>query len=117
MDETGFAATPLRTHAWAIKGQKVHRKCSAHQRSRTHLLGASLSNRLLAPLLCEGTCHTRRFNAWLEQERRPRLITGPIIVMDNASFHQSARTRELIEKVGYARLYLPPYSPDLNPTE
>lgn len=47
----------------------------------------------------------------------PNLRPGQIIIMDNASFHKSAKTRELIESAGCKLLYLPPYSPELNPIE
>jgi len=47
----------------------------------------------------------------------PSLRPGQTVIMDNASFHKSQKTRELIELVGCKLLYLPPYSPDLNPIE
>jgi len=46
-----------------------------------------------------------------------QLTPGQVVVMDNASIHKSERTRELIESVGCKLLFLPPYSPDLNPIE
>lgn len=60
---------------------------------------------------------TELFNAWVEQFLAPQLRPGQVVVMDNASFHKSAKTRELIEAVGCRVLFLPPYSPDLNPIE
>jgi transposase len=45
------------------------------------------------------------------------LKAGQIVIMDNASFHKSQKTRDLIESVGCKLIFLPPYSPDLNPIE
>ena len=65
----------------------------------------------------KGTCNTEVFNTWLDKVLIPELCPGQIIIMDNASFHKSAKTRELIESAGCKLLYLPPYSPELNPIE
>ena len=47
----------------------------------------------------------------------PSLRPGQVVIMDNATFHKSPQTRKLIEQAGYHLLFLPPYSPDLNPLE
>jgi transposase len=57
------------------------------------------------------------FNTWLEHVLVPNLRPGQTVILDNASFHNSIKTRELIESAGCKVLYLPPYSPDLNPIE
>lgn len=64
-----------------------------------------------------GGCNTDVFNAWLEQVLLPELAYGTTVVMDNAAFHKSVKTKELIESAGCHLLYLPTYSPDLNPIE
>ena len=68
-------------------------------------------------MLFEGTCNTAVFNQWLEQMLLPQLLVGSILVLDNATFHQSRRTRELVEEAGCTLMFLSPYSPDLNPIE
>ena len=65
----------------------------------------------------KGTCNTRRFNQWFEKRLLPCLKPQTVIVLDNATFHKSKRTRELAEAAGCILLFLPPYSPDLNPIE
>ena len=65
----------------------------------------------------KGTCNTELFNTWLERVLLPELQQGQVIIMDNATFHKSSRTKELIEKAGCLLLFLPPYSPDFNPIE
>lgn len=54
---------------------------------------------------------------WLETSLVSTLITGQVIVMDNATFHKGGRIEELIQKAGCRLLYLPPYSPELNRIE
>ena len=68
-------------------------------------------------MVFNGTCNTELFNSWVENFLIKELKPGQFIVMDNASFHKSQRTRELIESVGCRIIFLPPYSPDLNPIE
>jgi len=62
-------------------------------------------------------CNTQVVNTWIKWVLIPVLKPGQIIVMDNASFHKSAKTKELIESAGCRLIFLPPYSPDLNPIE
>jgi transposase len=57
------------------------------------------------------------FQAWLEQNLAPTLTEGDIVVMDNLPAHKVAGVRTIIERTGARLLYLPPYSPDLNPIE
>ncbi len=65
----------------------------------------------------EGTCDTSLFNAWLQQMLIPNLTPGQVLILDNASFHKSAESQKLVEAAGCRILFLPPYSPDLNPIE
>ena len=62
-------------------------------------------------------CNSEVFNTWLENSLIPELPSNTVIVMDNAAFHKSAKTRQIIEKSGHTLKFLPPYSPDLNPIE
>ena len=57
------------------------------------------------------------FQAWLEQHLAPTLVQGDVVIMDNLPAHKVAGVRAIIEKTGAGLLYLPPYSPDLNPIE
>jgi len=75
------------------------------------------SGALAATQLWEGTCNTDIFNQWLEDLLCPLLDETCVVIMDNATFHKSVKTRELIETKGAVLLFLPPYSPDLNPIE
>lgn len=68
-------------------------------------------------MLFNGTCDTDVFNLWLETSLLPTLKKGAVIVLDNAAFHKSLRTVELVQQAGCKLLFLPPYSPHLNPIE
>ena len=71
----------------------------------------------IAPFTFQGGCNANVFNTWLEKILLPELPPGSTIIMDNAAFHKSPKTRELIENVGCYLLFLPTYSPDFNPIE
>lgn len=90
---------------------------SGHRRPRTSLLAARIEGRLEEPLLFEGTCDTAVFNAWLKTRLCPRLTAQHLVIMDNAAFHTSMETAELIQATGATLLFLSPYSPDFNPIE
>ena len=65
----------------------------------------------------EGYCNNALIEIWVEQMLVPALKPGQVVVMDNASFHKSARIQQLIQQAGCELLFLPPYSPDLNKIE
>ncbi|ETZ07617.1 hypothetical protein P618_200179 [Holospora obtusa F1] len=72
---------------------------------------------MLATRVLKGSCHTKLFEAWVKEVLIKGLEPGQIVIMNNAVFHQSQRTKELIESVGCQLIFLPLYSPDLNPIE
>lgn len=117
IDESGFAPTVTRRYAYAPKGQRVYGLSAGARRPRTSLLAARVGNTFTAPLLFEGTCNTTVFNAWLEKALCPLLHGTHIVMMDNGTHHKSAKTKALIHATGATLLFLPPYSPDLNPLE
>ncbi len=68
-------------------------------------------------MVFEGCCDTGVVNAYFREVLLPTLPEESVIVLDNARFHQAASTRQLVEEAGHALLFLPTYSPDLNPIE
>ena len=117
LDESGFEPFVTRRYAYAPKGQRVYGLISGHKRPRTSLLAACIGRTFEAPLLLEGTCNADVFNTWLEDHLCPLWNDNHVVVMDNVPFHKSAKTKELIHAKGATLLFLPPYSPDLNPIE
>jgi putative transposase len=117
VDESGFAPSVTRRYAYAPKGQRVYGLRSGLRTPRTSLIAARIGTRFEAPLLFEGTCNTPLFNRWLETALCPLLNDTHVVVMDNVAFHKSNTTQALISTTGATLLFLPPYSPDLNPIE
>jgi transposase len=117
LDETGFAPTIHRTHGWAFIGQKIYGDKPGQKRPRTSLIGGYLRNKLIAPMLFDGTCCQEVFNEWLASVLLPQLKRDTVIVLDNATFHKSQLTIDLVRMAGCTLLFLPPYSPHLNPIE
>jgi transposase len=75
------------------------------------------STGIIAPLVLDGPMTGDAFRAYVEQFLAPELSPGDVVVMDNLTAHKVAGVREAITAVGASVLYLPPYSPDLNPIE
>lgn len=117
IDECGFEPEAVRRYGYAPKGKRVYGLISGHCRPRTSLIAARMTQGFEAPVLFEGTCNAAVFNTWLEKELCPLLRDDHVVIMDNVPFHKSEKTRDLIEDKGARLLFLPPYSPDLNPIE
>lgn len=83
----------------------------------TTFLSALRADGLFAPLVVDGAINGAVFLAWVQQQLAPALRPGDIVVMDNLSAHKVAGVRQAVEAAGAALVYLPPYSPDLNPIE
>jgi transposase len=95
----------------------LYQTVAGKRRGRTSLIAASQGGKLVAPLTFEGTCTTELVDAYFTAVLLPVLPRGSIIVLDNARFHQSPSTAKLVADAGCQLLFLPPYSPDLNPIE
>ena len=87
-----------------------------HWKTTTFTAGLRLDG-MTAPMLLDGPMNGPAFLAYAEQVLAPELRPGDIVVMDNLPAHKISGVREAIEKVGARLLFLPPYSPDLNPIE
>ena len=117
LDETGFTETDFRRYAYAPKGVRVEAKVPGHRYRTTTLIAARLAGCFTAPLLFEGSCDTLAFNTYLSEMLCPLLDETHVVIMDNASFHKGSQTAALIRESGASLLFLPPYSPELNPIE
>ena len=119
VDECGFPSSELRRYAYAPRGLCVNDKISgSHRYTSTSLIAARIGDTFTAPVLFRGeTSDTLAFNAWLEHQLCPLLDETHVVIMDNASFHKGSETARLIAQTGASLLFLPPYSPELNPIE
>ena len=81
------------------------------------MVAAQRQGEILAPLEYEGTMGSHLFEYWFEHILLPELPRKTVIVMDNASFHRKNALCQIAESFDCSLLFLPPYSPDLNPIE
>lgn len=106
---------PLR--GWKARGARLIGK-APHGRWRTlTFLAALRCDRIEAPCLFEGPINGMRFLTYVRQFLLPTLKAGDVVVMDNLGSHKARAVRQAIRSVGAKLLFLPPYSPDLNPIE
>ena len=106
---------PLR--GWAPRGQRIKAKVP-HGRWQTMTFMAALRHdRITAPWFIEGPINGEAFLLYIEKVLVPTLRQGDIVIMDNLGSHKVVGVRQAIEATGARLLYLPPYSPDLNPIE
>ena len=117
MDESGIDAYIHREYGRSPRGVPLIGEISGKRFARESFVAAKCGSTILAPMCFQGTCNTLLFERWIEQCLAPVLQPGQVVIMDNASFHKSQKSKELIESVGASILFLPPYSPDLNPIE
>jgi transposase len=80
-------------------------------------LAALRSDRIEAPAVLDGPINALSFTAYVRQFLLPTLKPGDIVVLDNLGSHKGTEIRALIRSVGARLIFLPPYSPDLNPIE
>lgn len=100
-----------------MRGTKVFGEISGKRFARQSVVSALFGGKFLAPMCFEGTCDTQLFNIWLRQELVPCLTPGQVLILDNASFHKSHESQRIVQEAGCEILFLPPYSPELNPIE
>jgi len=106
---------PLR--GWAPKGQRLpHSAPFGHWNTMT-FLAALRRDRVDAPWLLNGPINGKRFQVYVEQVLVPTLAQGDIVIMDNLGSHKAKTVRQAIRQAGARLLFLPKYSPDLNPIE
>jgi transposase len=107
----------VRLYGWAAVGHRlVDAVPHGHWNTSTFIAGLRQDG-LVAPCVFDGAINGEAFLAYVEQVLAPTLASGDIVVMDNLGSHKVAGVRQAIEARGAKLLYLPPYSPDLNPIE
>jgi transposase len=117
IDETWATTNMTRRHGRAKRGQRVVAPVPHGHWKTSTFLAALRHDRITAPCVFDGAINGERFLAYVEQALAPTLRPGDIVVMDNLGAHKVAGVRDAIEARGARLLYLPPYSPDLNPIE
>ena len=117
IDETWAKTNMAPIRGWFARGRRLEAKVPhGHWKTMT-FLAALRHDRIDAPFVFDGPINGESFLLYVEQVLVPTLLAGDIIVMDNLSSHKSDAVRKAIRAAGARVLFLPPYSPDLNPIE
>ena len=117
IDETWAKTNMTRLRGRALSGQRLVAKVPHGHWNTTTLIAALDQRGMRCSTTVNGPVNRDVFESFVEQVLIKSLSPGDLVVMDNLSSHKGTRVKELIESVGARLLYLPPYSPDLNPIE
>ena len=117
IDETGAATNMTRRYGRAPKGCRCFDSAPLGDWQTTTFVAALRRHELTAPMVVDGPMDGELFLAWIEQFLCPTLRPGDIVILDNLSSHKVDGVQQAVALAGATVLYLPPYSPDLNPIE
>jgi transposase len=117
IDESGIDLSIVKERGWGKKGEILVGKKSGKYYQRTNIIAGYVGKKCIAPFMFNGKCNSQVFNKWIEEVLIKVLKLGQVVIMDNATFHKSEQTKKLIQGAGCQLVYLPAYSPDLNPIE
>lgn len=117
LDETSVKTNMAKTTGWAPCGQRlVDHAPFGHWRTQT-FVAALRHDRLDAPWVIDGAMNAEMFTLYIETQLGPTLREGDVVILDNLSSHKTPAAAASLRAVGAWFLFLPPYSPDLNPIE
>jgi transposase len=117
LDEAGANTKMTRTCGRAPRGHRLATKVPHGHWRTTTVVAALRVDRVTAPLVVDGPLNGDIFRAYVEQQLVTTLRAGDVVIMDNLASHKVSGVRQAIERAGAQLVYLPPYSPDLNPIE
>jgi transposase len=117
IDETWTKTNMAPLRGWAPRGTRLIAKVPHGHWTTTTFVAALRHDRITAPWLLEGPIDGEGFRTYVEGVLLPTLRPGDIVIMDNLGSHKSKAVRALIRAAGAKLLFLPKYSPDLNPIE
>lgn len=117
IDETSLKTNLVKATGWARVGKRlIDHAPFGHWNTQTFIAGLS-DHGLIAPWVLDGAMNGPSFETYIEHRLAPALRPGQIVIADNLSSHKSQRVQALLKAQGNALIFLPPYSPDLNPIE
>jgi transposase len=117
LDESGFSLALAVLYGWGKRGQPLVEAVPANRGKNLSVVGAFDSIGMIATRVRLGAMTRADFESFLEHDLLPQLTPGSVLVLDNASIHKGGDIEPLVKRAGCRLLYLPPYSPDLNPIE
>jgi transposase len=118
VDESGFHTSMTRLRARAPKGKRAYGQVPRNRGKNTTLIAAiTLEGAMGTSMTVEGATDAEAFEAYVEHFLAPSLCEGQVVVLDGLGAHRTQKITELIEARGADVVFLPSYSPDLNPIE
>ena len=117
VDETWTKTNMARQKGRSIRGQRLKALAPfGHWNTQTFIAGLRC-NALTAPWIINGPINRQIFDTWVETQLAPTLSAGDVVILDNLPAHKSKTAEQAVQAKGAWILFLPPYSPDLNPIE
>jgi transposase len=118
VDESGFHTSMTRLYARAPRGQRAYGKVPRNRgKNETLIASVTFEGAMGASMTVKGATDAAAFEAYIEHFLAPTLEKGQVVVLDGLGAHRTDKVRELIEERRAELLFLPSYSPDLNPIE
>lgn len=117
IDETWAKTNMAPLRGWCARGRRLKAKAPYGHWKTLTFVAALRANAITAPCVFDGPINGKSFLAYVEQVLIPTLRPGDVVVLDNLGSHKGKAVRQAIRAVGARLLFLPPYSPDLNPIE
>jgi transposase len=118
VDESGFHTSMTRLYARAPRGKRAYGKVPRNRGKNTTLIAAiTIEGGMGETIAVEGATDAEAFEAYVEHFLAPSLEEGQVVVLDGLGAHRTQKVRGLVERRGADLVFLPPYSPDLNPIE
>ena len=118
IDESGFSISMMRLRSRAPRGKRAYGRVPKNRgKNQTLIASMSLQGGMGECMCVEGATDKAVFEAYMEEVLAPSLLKGQVVVLDGLGAHRTARVRELVEERGCDLVFLPSYSPDLNPIE
>ena len=117
IDETWVKTNMAPLRGWGPRGARLPGAAPFGHWNTSTFIGALRHDRIDAPWVFDGPVNGDVFRTYVEKVLAPNLSPGDVVVMDNLGSHKGVAVRRAIRKAGAHLLFLPPYSPDLNPIE
>ena len=117
VDECGIDKDMNREYGRAPRREPVYSQTRGRKFERVNVIAGKCQNKIVAPGLYKGYTDHLLFEAWFSGVMLTQVKPGSVIVLDNATFHRKKTLHKLAALAGCSVLFLPPYSPDLNPVE
>jgi transposase len=117
IDETATTTKMTRLRGRALQGKRLRARAPfGHRKTQTFIAGLRCDG-LTAPWIIDRSMTKEIFEVYVETQLAPTLSPGDVVILDNLAGHKSEKARQILKERGAWFLFLPPYSPDLNPIE